>query len=253
MGKINLLRYIIIAFLFIPGVINSQENLLRPRGPVADYAGILDQNAINDIYTITKALWVQAKFGLIVVTVKDIGDTPIEDYCANLYKSWGIGNKDSDEGALLLLSLNPRKVRIEVGYGAEGYLNDARTGRILDLYGLPAFKNGDYSKGFVDVCSAIASIVAKEKNLTLSEVPEISDSSTAPAQKVSVVHVILFLILLSFLVGTKPGRAILLLMLMSRGGGGYRSTGFGGGFGDRGFGGGFGGGMSGGGGASRGF
>lgn len=253
MGKLNFRLLILFVFLLIPGTINSQENLPRPQGPVADFAGILDRNAKVDIYTIAKALWAQARFGLIVVTVKDIGDTPIEDYCANLYKNWGIGNKNSDEGALLLLSLNPRKVRIEVGYGSEGYLNDARTGRILDLYGLPAFKSGDYSKGFVNVCTAIASIVAKEKNLTLSEIPDLKDSSTVPVHKISFVHVLLFLILMAFLVGTKPGRAILLLLLMSRGGGGYRSSGFGGGFGDRGFGGGFGGGMSGGGGASRNF
>lgn len=246
MKQLKVIQILIFSCLIIPAIIYSQELPTRPSTPVADYASVLDQSAKEEIYSLAKFLWTQGSFGLIVVTVKDIGDVPIEDYAADLFKKWGIGEKGHDEGALLVLSLNPRSVRIETGYGAEGYLNDAKAGRILDTYGIPFFKTGQYSTGCLNVCKAIASVVANEKGLTMNgsvEVPRM----TQPMQHLSIVHIILFIIIASLLLGTRMGRAILFAMLLSGMRGGSRGTGFGGGVG----GGGFGGGMSGGGGASR--
>ncbi len=232
----------------------------RPSGPVADYANVIDQPTQEKIVTLAQALWDQAKFGLVVATLDSLGNSTIDDYASQLYKQWGIGNKGSDEGALVLLSLDPRKVRIEVGYGAEGYLNDAKVGRILDQYGTPYFKNGDFSAGLLGISGAIGGVVAHEKGITLNDANNFAPPDQLPLHALSWQQLILIAIVLSLLLGTRFGRTLLFAFVLSsllgggRGrGGGFGGGGFGGGFGGGGFGGGFGGGMSGGGGASRGF
>ncbi|HMD67570.1 MAG TPA: TPM domain-containing protein [Chitinivibrionales bacterium] len=234
----------------------GQEYPARPSTPVADFAGVIDQPTQQKITLIAQALWEQAGFGLVVATLPKIENATIDEYAPELYKRWGIGKKGSDEGALVLLSLEPRKARIEVGYGSEGYLNDAKAGRILDEAGVPFFKRNEYSAGLLNVAVAIAGAVSHEKNLSLA-LPELQH---APLQfhfrRVSSLNTILFLIVLIFLLATPFGRTMLwtmFLMGLFSGGRGGRSGGFGGGFGGGGFGGGFGGGGSGGGGASRGF
>ena len=229
----------------------------RPQSAVGDYAAILDPASRDKVNAVAEALWQQANFALVVATLPSIGDVPIEDYANRLYQKWGIGDKKNEEGALLVLSMEPRKVRIEVGYGSEGYLNDAKAGRILDQYGVPYFRSGDYGSGVLSVAGAIAQIVAAEKGITLT-VPGVEMPQAPPqAQKVSLVHVLLLLAVIAMLLGTRWGRSLLWLLILSNilGGGRGRggSGGFGGGFGGGGFGGGFGGGSSGGGGASRGF
>lgn len=232
----------------------AQEYPARPAGPVADLAGIIDAASSEKVTTIAQALWEQAKFGLVVATVPTIGEASIDEYAPELYKRWGIGEKGIDEGALVLLSMNPRRIRIEVGYGSEGYLNDAKCGRIIDDYGISFFKNNDFSAGLLNISAAIAEVVAHEKNLTLAAPqPRASPSQSYRQVRISPFQIIIGIILMGFLLGTPFGRTLLFMMLLSSMSGRRGGGGFGGGFGGGGFGGGFGGGGSGGGGASRGF
>ena len=241
------ISFALFVLLFIPAVF--AQSFPRPTGSVADYAGIIDNATQQNLTVLAQQLWEKGRFGLVVATVPDLKDLPIEDLATQLYEEWGIGDKESSEGALVLLSMQPRKIRIEVGYGSEGYLNDAKTGRIID-YGIPRLKNGDFSGGLLDISSAVASVVVHEKGISLDGVVQ---SKTPQKNGFSVVKFILMLIIASLLIGTPFGRALLIAFILSGGRGGYRSSGFGGGMGGGGFGGGFGGGMSGGGGASRGF
>ncbi|MBD3344365.1 MAG: hypothetical protein GF401_04805 [Chitinivibrionales bacterium] len=253
------LKFILLLLLSF-SVLFAQKFPNKPSGPVADYANVIDAGTEQKISSIAQALWDQAGFALVVATVPtlDVDETWIEDYTNKLYESWGIGAKGKDEGALVFLSLDPRKVRIEVGYGAEGYINDAKAGRILDTYGVPLFKQGDYSQGFITVSAALAQVIAEEKNISLT-MPQQYRVAQRPVPQssrgLSLGKLILMLIAGMFLIGTPFGRGILMGMLLSGllGGGRRSHGGFGGGFGGGGFGGGFGGGMSGGGGATRGF
>ena len=228
----------------------------RPAGPVADYAHAINASDRSDIVLIARALWEQAGFGLAVATFPGLEGEDLEDFANRLYEKWGIGAKGRDEGALLLLSLDPRRVRIEAGYGAEGYLNDAKAGRLLDQYGLPYFKAGDFSAGLLALSGAIASVVAQEKNLRLSlPAPSMHSQRFHSGRGLGLGQLLTLILVVLLLSGTRLGRAMLLGMLFSGmlGGGRGGRGGFGGGFGSGGFGGGFGGGLSGGGGASRGF
>jgi uncharacterized protein len=249
--------FVALVLLLIGGIrLDAQDFPPRPSGPVADYARVMDAGARQQIEVLARALWDQGGFALVVATLPSLGQAPIDQYAPELYRRWGIGKRDTDEGVLVLLSLDPRKVRIEVGYGSEGYLNDARTGRLLDEYGIPSFKAGDFSGGLVRVSAAIAELVAREKGLSLAVPPGLRP---APRQnqdlKITPIKLVLAIIALLLLLGTRFGRALLLGVILgnlARGGRGH-GGGFGGNLGGGGFGGGFGGGMSGGGGASRSF
>lgn len=249
------LRINLVLLLLSACTVFSTQIPSRPQGPVADYASILDAQTEAELTRISQSLWQQAQFALVIATVPSIGEESIDEYCSMLYEKWKIGSKDKDEGALIFLSLEQRKIRIEVGYGAEGYLNDSKTGRLLDNYGIPHFKNGDYSRGMLSLAVALAKTVESEKGISLST-PVASYHSINQEQTIqlSPFQVILALIVLAILLSTRFGRSLLFWMIVSgMSNSGRRRGGFGGGFGSGGGFGGFGGGMSGGGGSSRSF
>ena len=92
---------------------------------------------------------------VVIVTVPTLQGLEIEDYGYQLGRHWGIGKADHDNGVLLIVAPEERKVRIEVGYGLEGALTDAESRIIIDRYLLPAFRTGDYGKGIEDAVPAI--------------------------------------------------------------------------------------------------
>ena len=85
----------------------------------------------------------------VIVTVPTLGGRDIADYSRDLGKSWGIGRKDEDNGVLLVVAPNERRVRIAVGYGLESTLTNARAQAIIDERLLPAFRAGDYEDAIV--------------------------------------------------------------------------------------------------------
>ena len=116
-------------------------------GRVVDQAGLL---SVDDRAALTESLSaLQAKTTdqLVVVTLKSLQGTTIEDYGYQLGRRWRIGQKDKDSGVLLIVAAAERKVRIEVGYGLEGSLTDAATRLIIENSILPPFKAGDLSGG----------------------------------------------------------------------------------------------------------
>jgi uncharacterized protein len=97
------------------------------------------------------------------VTVQSLEDETIETYAVKLFEVWGIGKKGADNGALLLVAPNERKVRIEVGYGLEGYLTDINSSVIIQDYILPEFKKGNYDTGVIAGVDKIISVIGGER------------------------------------------------------------------------------------------
>ena len=97
---------------------------------------------------------------LVVATVPDLEGYPIEDYGNRLIRSWGVGLKDANNGAILLVAPNDRKVRIEVGYGLEPVLTDAFSSVVINQDILPRFKAGDIPGGIVAGTNAVADQLA---------------------------------------------------------------------------------------------
>jgi uncharacterized protein len=116
-------------------------------GRVVDDAGILDPAAKAAIERKLADFEAKTTGQLVVVTLKSLQGTSIEDYGYQLGRAWGIGQKEKNSGALLIVAPNERKVRIEVGYGLEGNLTDAVSKLIIENAILPRFRAGDFSGG----------------------------------------------------------------------------------------------------------
>jgi uncharacterized protein len=96
----------------------------------------------------------------VVATVPDLEGYPIEDYGNRLIRSWGVGLKGANNGAILLVAPNDRKVRIEVGYGLEPVLTDAFSSVVINQQIVPRFKAGDMAGGIVAGANAVADQLA---------------------------------------------------------------------------------------------
>jgi len=116
-------------------------------GRVVDEAGILDANARERLEKLSADLEAKSTDQLVIVTLKSLQGTSIEDYGYQLGRKWQIGQKDKNNGVLLIVAPNERKVRIEVGYGLEGTLTDALSSFIVQQAILPRFRNGDFAGG----------------------------------------------------------------------------------------------------------
>lgn len=241
----RLIKPLLPAFLALlaicPAIAAAQGAAPSPRAYVNDTAGVMDSRTTARLNAVLADLDARANAQVAVLTVKTLGGRDIETYAVETYKKWGIGDKKTSRGVLLLVAVEDRKSRIEVGYGLEGILPDGLTGAIQDDYMLPYFKSGDYSGGVVQGSLALAMTIAKDSGITLSEGAQGGRRQARPltgGQKI-----IALLLLAGFIIFAirHPVLAILLLQTVTRGGGGFGGGGFGG----------FGGGSSGGGGSSR--
>src|SRR6185295_16176706 len=92
---------------------------------------------------------------IAVVTVPSLEGDTIEDYAVRLFKEWGIGKKGKDNGILILVAPNERKVRMEVGYGLEPQLTDGMAGQIIRENMTPYFRQAQYGQGIIAAIEAI--------------------------------------------------------------------------------------------------
>jgi uncharacterized protein len=116
-------------------------------GRVVDEAGLLDPTDRAALTGSLASLEAKTTNQLVVVTLKSLQGTSIEDYGYQLGRHWQIGQKDKNTGVLLIVAASERRVRIEVGYGLEGTLTDALTKYIIETSILPRFKAGDLPGG----------------------------------------------------------------------------------------------------------
>lgn len=238
----------------------SVASLPAPSGYVNDFAGALSSPVRQQVEDLCTQVDRQAHAQIAVVTIKTIdGDQSIEEFATRLEEKWKVGAKGTDRGLLMLLVMSPRKGRIEVGYGLEGILNDAKVGDIGRSME-PAAKQGDYDTAVTLGVQKIARVIADDAGVTIT--PIVHQYRRQPVQTTSIspgraiFYGLLALVILFVLIRGGGGPLLwFLLGNMMGGGGGFGGGGRRGGGGDGGndsgggFGG-FGGGSSGGGGAS---
>jgi uncharacterized protein len=240
---------------------------IQPQGYVTDLAQVIDPATRQKIELL--ATEVQQKTGaqIAVVTVNSLEGQTREDYAADLYKHLGVGSKKNDRGVLILIAPKERQYKIEVGYGLEPVINDARAGDVgRDM--VPDLRKGDYSAAALVGATGVAQFIAADAGVQLTGVPQRAarpPTKEAPWWLAWVIIGGIFLLIRALARAGRSGSGprggggmggalpwILLGSGMGRGGGwgggfGGSSGGWGGG-GGGGFGG-FGGGSSGGGGA----
>jgi len=128
-------------------------------GRVVDEAGLLDAESTRTLTNLLAQHEQDTSNQVVVVTLKSLQGDSIEDYGYQLGRHWGIGQKGKNNGVLLIVAPNERKVRIEVGYGLEGVLTDAYSSVIIQEYILPQFKQGKYAQGILDGVQKILGVL----------------------------------------------------------------------------------------------
>ena len=213
-------------------------------GRVVDNAQLLDPSTTTQLSGMLAAHEKATGEQLVVVTLPDLGGETIERYGYQLGRAWGIGQKDKDNGALLIVAVEERKVRIEVGYGLEGRLTDAQSSAIINQIITPAFRNGDYARGIVEGSQAMIQVLGGDP---LAQTQQRNEGESSHLGGAGIWLTILMFIVLMIVRGGggRGGRGGLLggmLLGGALGGGGRSGGGLGGGGGFSGGGGGFGGG-----------
>ena len=244
-------------------------------GRVVDQANLLTPAQVVDITSKSEALEQASGRQFVVATVNSLEGRTIEDYGYRLGRAWGIGQEEKDDGVILLVAPNERKVRIETGYGARVFLTDAVSSVIIREAILPRFKAGDMGGGIVAGSDQIISMMQLPAAEAAKRAQEIGANENRRQEGgASFIPVIFIVVIFFVIVGSIASRAggkryrrrrggidpwIVLWGLneisrASRGGGGWGGGGSWGGGGGGGFGGFSGGGGSfGGGGASGGW
>jgi uncharacterized protein len=235
---------------FAPAVLAEQvKDLPKPTDYVSDFAHVLSPQAITQLDSLLSQLdHTAANSQLALVTVRNLDGDDAADFANQLEDAWKVGKKGTDRGVLVLLAVDDHKYRIDVGYGLEGILNDAKVGDIGREM-VPYLRAQDYDSAVTLAVGQVAQVIAADANVTLTDQPvqprrqAYHHSGAGP--------VLLFVIIFLFFGGFTLLRILLFFGLF---GGGYRGGpwmgggpfiggggGFGGGGGGDGGGGGFGG------------
>ena len=253
--KKRLACFLLVLYLVLAAVAWAQPQI--PPAPttsiyVQDYAGVLTTDTKQRINSLSSQLAARTKAQVVVVTVKSLNGAVIEDYALGILRQWGVGDKQLNNGVVLVVSVGDRQSRVEVGYGLEGALPDAKTGRIQDEYMIPWFQQSDFDRGILNGYLALAGEVAREYKLELPADTKPVPKTRAPAQESSwfdalpwwgqalLAAGVIALFLFDWFVLGGTITYLLLSLLRNRGGGGGGGSG-----------GGWGGGSGGGGGSSR--
>ncbi len=249
---------LIVGTFFCTNFIVAQNVLPKPSSPqlVTDMAGVLSPEQKQALENKLVAIDDSSSNQIAVVILPTLDGNPIEEYATKLFREWGIGNTKTNNGILLLIAVQDKKIRIEVGYGLEGAIPDITAINIIDNDLKPAFREGAYYEGIDKATDNIAKAAVGEY-----QVKRVKKTKTkGNGALLAIIIAIIFLVVkggggrggsnIGGRGASNVAEGLFWASLLSGGGGSSRNdSGFGGGGGF----GGFGGGSSGGGGASGGW
>ncbi|MFY8167139.1 MAG: TPM domain-containing protein [Sediminibacterium sp.] len=256
--KLIRIPLLLMATFFCFNSIVAQNILPKPATPqlVTDIAGVLSPEQKQALENKLVAIDDSSSNQIAVVILPTLDGNPIEEYATKLFREWGIGNTKTNNGILLLIAVQDKKIRIEVGYGLEGAIPDITAINIIDNDLKPAFREGAYYEGIDKATDNIAKAAVGEYQVKRVK----KTKSKGNGALLAIIIAVIFLVLKGG--GGRGGsniggrgvsnvaEGLFWASLLSGGGGSSRNdSGFGGGGGF----GGFGGGSSGGGGASGGW
>jgi uncharacterized protein len=160
----NYLKIALWLALLLPLIGIAQEIPPKPNPPrlVNDFAGVLSPEEVAALERKLVAYDDSTSNQIVIVLVKTLKDYPIEEYSLKLFREWGIGNKKTNNGVLILAAIDDHKVRIETGYGLEGAIPDIIANSIITNDIVPAFRNGNYYEGLDKASNSIIAAAAGE-------------------------------------------------------------------------------------------
>jgi len=221
----------------LPAVGQSVDSLAKRTDYVSDYAHVLSPETIAKLDSLCAQLdHSAANSQIAIVTVQTMNGDDAADYANQLEDKWKMGKKGSDKGVLVLLATGDHKYRIDVGYGLEGILNDAKLGD-FGRGMIPYLRAGDYDSAVTSAVGQVANVIAADANVTLTNAPVVQDPPERPVHHGSgLPKLMIILLVLLFFGGGSIFRMLLGYGLLSsllggggRGWGGGGSSGWGGG------------------------
>ncbi len=156
------LFFLVALFQFVPFRDLMALDVPALSGRVNDYGAMISAPVKAELETRLQQFEAAESTQIVILTVPSLQGEPIENFSIRVAEAWKIGHKGSDNGALLIVSRDDHKVRIEVGYGLEGRLTDLLSGRIISDEIVPAFKANRFDEGFTKGVSSIIAAVHGE-------------------------------------------------------------------------------------------
>ncbi len=161
----------------------AQEALPQLTRPVNDFAGVVDRASADAMDRVIRSLHAATGDAIVVATVRSVapyGD--IREYAVRLFENAGrgIGEKGKDNGLLVLLATEDRRVWIEVGYGLEPFITDGFAGETSRQYMGPAFRRGEYGAGLLAGVERLAGRIADARGVTIENVRPVRAQRRAP-------------------------------------------------------------------------
>jgi uncharacterized protein len=180
----------------------SAQTFPKLTGRVVDEAHLLRPEQVLDLSSKSEALEAQTGRQFVIATVPSLEGRTIEDYGYRLGRAWAIGRKGQDDGVILLVAPNERKVRIETGYGARVFLTDAVSSVIIREAILPRFKAGDYGGGIEAGANEIITQMSlppeqAQKNIAAAEQARQKRDDASPG----IIPVIFWMVIILVIIG----------------------------------------------------
>lgn len=164
-----MLKKLSIPFLFLfvlatalPVAVFAYVNPGNPTGFVNDFAGVLSAEQKQQLEQKLSDFEKSTGNEISIAVIKSLDGDTVENFAVELFKDWGVGKEGKDNGALILVAVEDREMRIEVGYGLEGALTDAQSSWIVNNQMAPAFKNGNFYAGLNAASDKIISAIGGE-------------------------------------------------------------------------------------------
>jgi uncharacterized protein len=176
-------------------------------GRVVDQANLLSPEQELDLSSKSEALEASTGRQFVVATVNSLEDRTIEDYGYRLGRHWGIGREGEDDGVILLVAPNEKKVRIETGYGAEGVLPDILAGRIIRNDIIPRFKAGDMAGGIMAGADAILAQLRLPPEQAQARADQIAAEAQREADSPGILPVLFIVVVFFVIIGSLAKRA----------------------------------------------
>lgn len=189
------ITHLLFAFiLIIPAFGQDLQEIPSLKQRVTDAANLLSDSEVAFLTNQLKDLEERKGSQLAILTVSSTKPETIEQYSIRVVDQWKIGREDVDDGVLLIIAKNDRKLRIEVGYGLEGAIPDAYSKRIINNIIVPHFRDGDYYQGIEEGVEAIIGLINGE------DLPEVTSTTSAQNDKTIGLFFFIGIIVLIFIV-----------------------------------------------------
>ncbi|MBY0539299.1 TPM domain-containing protein [Patescibacteria group bacterium] len=181
--------FFILVFAFAASSAFAYVSPGEPTGYVNDFAGVLSFETVTTLNTELETFTKETGGEIAVAVVPSLDGDDIESYANTLFREWGVGGADTNTGILLLVAIEDRDVRVEVGYGYEGTVPDAYASRIIRDDILPSFRDGDYDSG---IKNGVASLLLLIRDP--SAVPPIEESANFSFEDIGFIGYMIFFV-----------------------------------------------------------